>query len=308
MAIANQGQRQGETTSVQSGVERLSIDPGQASRDATPQYDGRNEDEDEDMEEPDDGITVPDEVIPALTPEVARLTLASLKDKLGKTSLELASLLILEKGEKDLKQLGRLRLRIENMKNEKVQVQDYVDTWTSVVHGVDQAFTTKEEVSIQGTTAKIQVKPNEKDLTVEITAEYPRFVRKALYDSVVGQLSAGERNAMGTIITKVRVFLYKFGMVGIRKLGEERFNRICRRVLLLACLDEKTEDAFEAAYQADKKGDWSWEQCSQVFVECALTSLEKAAEVDEFAKSGRDKAESHQEYANRMNRLVKVYK
>ncbi|KAG0037156.1 hypothetical protein BGZ83_003517, partial [Gryganskiella cystojenkinii] len=308
VATANPGQRQGETTSVQSGVERLSIDPGQGSQGATSEYDGRNEDEDEDMEGPDDDIAVPDEVIPSLTPDVARLTLASLKDKLGKTSLDLASLLILEKGVKDLQQLAKLQLRIEKLKMEKAHIQDDVDTWTSVVHGVDQAFTTKEEVAVQGTTAKIHVKPNEKDLTVEITAEYPRFVRKALYDSVVGQLSAGERKAMGTIITKVRVFLYKFGMVGIRKLGEERFNRICRRALLLACLDEKTEDAFEAAYQADKKGDWSWERCSQVFVECALTSLEKAAEVDEFAKSGRDKAESYQEYANRMNRLVKVYK
>jgi len=96
VATANQGQRQGETTIVQSGVERLSINPGQGSRDATPPYDGRNEDEDEDMEGPDDGMTVPDEVIPSLTPEVARFTLASLKDKLGKTSLDLASLLIHE--------------------------------------------------------------------------------------------------------------------------------------------------------------------------------------------------------------------
>ncbi|KAF8925870.1 hypothetical protein BGZ52_006369 [Haplosporangium bisporale] len=273
----------------------------------SPEQDGEVEDEDMDVDL-DEDVQTPDEIIPSLTPEVARFTLATLKDRLGKTSLSLAGLLVMEQGEKIPKQLAKLRLRIENVKKEKAQIQRDVDTWTSVVHGVDQAYASKEEICVQGSMAKIHVKPNEKDLTVEITAEYPRFVRKALYDSVVGQLSAGERKAMGTIITKVRVFLYKFGMVGIRKLGEEQFNKICQRALLLACLDEKTEDAFEAAYQKDKKGDWSWERCSQVFVECALTSLEKAAEVDEFAKSGRDKAESYQEYANRMNRLVKVYK
>ncbi|KAG0041302.1 hypothetical protein BGZ83_002033, partial [Gryganskiella cystojenkinii] len=263
----------------------------------------------EDVEmETDEGPHTPDEVIPSLTPEVARFTLATLKERLGKVSLSLAGLMVMEQGEKAPELKAKLQERMATAKLEKIKIQDEVDAWTSVVHGVDQAFSTKEEVTVHGASARIHVKPKEKDVTVEITTEYPRFVRKALYDSVVGQLSAGERKAMGPIITKVRVFLYKFGMVGTRKLGEERFNQICRRALLLACLDEKTEDAFEAAYQQDKQGVWNWERCSQVFVECALTSLEKATEVDEFAKSGRDRAESHQEYANRMDRLVKVYK
>jgi len=266
------------------------------------------ETEDVNMELDGEGAQTPDEVIPSLTPEVARFTLATLKERLGKVSLHLAGLLVMEQGEKVPELLAKLQSRIHEAKGEKAKIQVDVDTWTSVVHGVDQAFVSKEEVYVQGAMARIHVKPKEKDLTVEITAAYPRFVHKARYESVLGQLSAGERKAMGPIITKVRVFLYKFGMVGIRKMGEEQFNKICHRALLLACLDEKTEDAFEAAYDKDKNGTWDWERCSQVFVESALTSLEKAAEVDEFAKSGRNKAESHQEYANRMDRLVKVYK
>jgi hypothetical protein len=247
------------------------------------------ETEDVNMELDGEGAQTPDEVIPSLTPEVARFTLATLKERLGKVSLHLAGLLVMEQGEKVPELLAKLQSRIHEAKGEKAKIQVDVDTWTSVVHGVDQAFVSKEEVYVQGAMARIHVKPKEKDLTVEITAAYPRFVHKARYESVLGQLSAGERKAMGPIITKVRVFLYKFGMVGIRKMGEEQFNKICHRALLLACLDEKTEDAFEAAYDKDKNGTWDWERCSQVFVESALTSLEKAAEVDEFAKSGRNK-------------------
>jgi hypothetical protein len=76
----------------------------------------------------------------------------------------------------------------------------------------------------------------------------------------------------------------------------------------MANLDEKTRDAFDAAIDQDPDGEWGWERCEQVFVDSALIMTEKAAEVDDFAKAGREKNETDKEFANHLRRLVEVYK
>ncbi|KAG0304505.1 hypothetical protein BGZ98_005441 [Dissophora globulifera] len=92
------------------------------------------------------------------------------------------------------------------------------------------------------------------------------------------------------------------------KYGKKKFEKICYRLLSLANLDEKTADSFVIAHEDDSNGIWDWDRCEQAFVDSALTPLGKAAEVDEFAKAGKEKAESYKALPHNLRRLVDVYK
>lgn len=112
----------------------------------------------------------------------------------------------------------------------------------------------------------------------------------------------------GPIRTSVRLFLYEFRTQGNLTYGSKNFEKICYRLLALANMDVKVQDALTAAREKDKGPAWSWDKCEQVFVDCAMTLHEKTSEVEEFARIGREKTESFKEYELRLRRLVEVYR
>jgi len=116
----------------------------------------------------------------------------------------------------------------------------------------------------------------------------------------------------GPVMTNVREFLHEFRQKGMLRYTSVKFQQIAFRLLSLANMDVKTSDAFAVAHancpEVAKGKEWDWDKCERVFVDCALTTLEKAAEVDEFAQAGREKGESFKSYHNRLHRLIEVYK
>lgn len=111
----------------------------------------------------------------------------------------------------------------------------------------------------------------------------------------------------GPIHTNVRLFLHEFQKIGLLKYGQEKFKAIGYHLLQLANLDEKVGDAFSVAKDAEPGVHWGWNKCEQKFVDAALTVLEKAAEVDEFARAGCKKGESYKQFFHWLRCLVEVY-
>ncbi|KAG9067646.1 hypothetical protein KI688_011233 [Linnemannia hyalina] len=114
----------------------------------------------------------------------------------------------------------------------------------------------------------------------------PRYHRK-VPDHEMPKVDA---KTSGPIRTSVRCFLYEF------------------HTQALANLDVKVQDALTGARKKDTGPAWTWDQCEQTFVDCAMTLHEKTSEVEEFAKMGREKTESFKEYELRLRRLVEVYR
>ncbi|KAI8595657.1 hypothetical protein EDD21DRAFT_420438 [Dissophora ornata] len=162
-------------------------------------------------------------------------------------------------------------------------------------HETDQALTTALSDA---------AKAAEYESEIKLSPEFPRFHRKV----ETHLMPRIDSNVSGPVRTNAREFLHEFRKTGIWKFGTKKFSSICYRLLSMANMDEKTADAFVVAHDEDPEGVWDWDRCEQTFVDSALTALEKAAEVDEFAKAGREKTESYKEFSYRLKRLIEVYK
>ncbi|KAF9345683.1 hypothetical protein BGX26_002877 [Mortierella sp. AD094] len=137
---------------------------------------------------------------------------------------------------------------------------------------------------------------------IKLTHEYPRFHRKV----EAHLMPVLDPKTQGVIFTNVREFLYEIKRVG--RLKRKDFEEVCYVIVSLANPDKKVSLAFSSAHEKDPKGDWGWDRCEQVFVDSALTLNEKSEEVDLFARAGRDKGESYQEFEYRLRRLIEVYR
>ena len=190
----------------------------------------------------------------------------------------------------------------------EIQKKDaQVKQWQSIVMGFESVARTQrclEPVHIAQSLGHSSVSKgtNGKVAKLELGPNMPRYHRlMEIMPKIDSKIS-------GPLRTNVRAFLHEFKKQGQWEFGQEQFATVCLRLLCMANLDEKARDAFDAAIDQDPGGEWGWERCEQVFVDSALTMTEKAAEVDDFAKAGREKNETYKEFANRLRRLVEVYK
>ncbi|KAI7818581.1 hypothetical protein BC939DRAFT_462564 [Gamsiella multidivaricata] len=182
--------------------------------------------------------------------------------------------------------------------------------WSSMLDIMDQAAKAMARQAPQlntleqATTSSKSWSVNADDKQITLSPLMPRYHRKVPDN----EMPLVDRKVSGPIRTNVRMFLHEFRTTGMLAYGKTTFASSCYRLLALANMDAKARDALEAAYEKDKDGVWNWDRCEQTFVDSSLTALEKAAEVEEFAKSGRERGESYKEYALRLGRLVHVYR
>ncbi|KAI1286562.1 hypothetical protein EDD11_000233, partial [Mortierella claussenii] len=196
------------------------------------------------------------------------------------------------------------RARYDAMCLEAEALKKDIDTWKLMVSDHEAA----EEViasmapppmDTTSTASPVATPKAEYESEIKLSLEFPRYHRKVeahLMPKIDSKVS-------GPVRTNVREFLHEFRKTGVLKYGRKKFGSICYRLLSLANLDEKTADAFVVAHDEDPEGVWDWDRCEQTFVDSALTTLEKAAEVDEFAKAGRERSESYKEFSYRLKRL-----
>ncbi|KAI1287915.1 hypothetical protein EDD11_010123, partial [Mortierella claussenii] len=200
---------------------------------------------------------------------------------------------------------------LETLKEEIKDIDERIVEWTEIVGGLERARDaacrpeTRSTVikSMSGALVATSVKsPDESE--VKLTADIPRYHRM-MEPSL---MPTTDPKSSGPIINNVRIFLHEFRNICQLKYGVAGFQRIAFRLLSLANLDRKAADAFVVAREGDPGSEWDWQRCEQEFVDAALTPLEKALEVDEFAKAGREGGESYKELHHRLKRLVEVYR
>ncbi|KAG0012797.1 hypothetical protein BGZ82_002423 [Podila clonocystis] len=199
---------------------------------------------------------------------------------------------------------------LETVNRDADKAEEAVNFWNEIVAGLEKA-----SKAVQSPCAPVPMPQGSapgnshmfKDFRspdVKMSGDIPSFHRP-----VEPQLMPKvDPKTSGPIRTNVRLFLHEFQKIGLLKYGQEKFEAIGYRLLQLANLDEKVGDAFSAAKDAEPGVHWGWNKCEQKFVDAALTALEKAAEVDEFARAGREKGESYKQFFHRLRRLVEVYK
>jgi hypothetical protein len=195
------------------------------------------------------------------------------------------------------------KVKLEQLTADIKEIDNCVDEWNSMVKGFEKAMGTAARPEVQSTpivsisgalvaTGATQ----ESESEIKLTPDYPRFHRLL------------ESHLMPFIDSRVSGPIQTFQCIGRLKHGDKKFEKIGFRLLSLANMDRRTADAFAVARERDPTEVWSWRKCEQEFVQAALTPLEKASEVEEFAKAGREKGESYKEFFNRLKRLVEVYR
>ncbi|KAG0247213.1 hypothetical protein BG011_001853 [Mortierella polycephala] len=200
--------------------------------------------------------------------------------------------------------------RYDTISLELDTIREQMVEWNSMIDDLetaDKSVTRAAPVSGTNpspTSLPTGTKTPEDESEIKLSSEFPRYHRRV----ELHLMPRVDSKVSGPVRTNVRGFLHEFRKTGVLKYGRKKFGGICYRLLSLANLDEKTADAFVVAHDEDPDGVWDWDRCEQTFVDSALTPLEKAAEVDEFAKAGREKTESYKEFFHRLKRLVEVYK
>src|ERR1700744_640662 len=121
------------------------------------------------------------------------------------------------------------------------------------------------------------------------------------------------------IVQKAHVFLSEFYLYHRNALGAPQFLLQCKRMLLLSILDKvkttQISDALDIAIQKNESvlTDLSrkrtlWELCEACFIDKTTTAEERQVEIDNQIKSGRNKGETYEEYASRMQYIFRVYR
>ena len=198
-------------------------------------------------------------------------------------------------------------ITINTVLAEKQKLETQVKQWQSIVTGFESVARSNQYLN-QARSAKTRdlgsgsKVSNGKEEKLSLGHVIPRYHRKCADMPVI------DKKVSGPIRTNVREFLHEFKKQGQWEHGNDKFEAVCLRLLCMANMDQEAGDAFEAEVNKDPNGDWGWKRCEQVFVDSALTMTEKAAEVDDFAKAGRNKGESYKAFGFRLNRLVEVYK
>ncbi|GJJ78500.1 hypothetical protein EMPS_10859 [Entomortierella parvispora] len=201
---------------------------------------------------------------------------------------------------------------LEKVKEEIQGIKESIVEWSAIVEDLNKSreaerLSTTRPTMIKSTTGALVATGAAKssdESEIKLTTDIPRYHRSV--DPSL--MPAIDSKSSGPIITNVRIFLHEFRTICQLKYGHLAFQKICFRLLSLANLDRKAADAFVVTREADRGSEWDWERCEQEFVDAALTPLEKALEVDEFAKAGREKGESYKELQYRLKRLVEVYR
>lgn len=199
---------------------------------------------------------------------------------------------------------------LDMVNREADKVEEAINFWNEIMAGLEKASKAVQSPCglapmAQGNTpGNSQMFKDFQSPDVKMSGDIPSFhhpVEPHLMPKVDPKTS-------GPIQTNVRLFLHEFQKIGLLKYGQEKFEAIGYHLLQLANLDEKVGDAFSVAKDAEPGVHWGWNKCEQKFVDAALTVLEKATEVDEFARAGREKGESYKQFFHQLRCLVEVYK
>jgi len=203
-----------------------------------------------------------------------------------------------------------LKERMTRLEAQKEALQIKVKQWVSIVHGLTTAepMASAESRNNVGGNEKIVVQNGGKSVTLTLDPEYTRYIHESVIKERIAKFTETERKQYPRVSSDTQLFVHEARETAMAKMGTAS-NGVASRILSILCLDSRIKAKFSAKSKADESSHdpWNWDQATTIFVNLALSPLEKAAAVEKFAKSGRGKSESYEEYGHRLERMATVY-
>jgi hypothetical protein len=252
-----------------------------------------------------------DDEFEAMSLEQAQSTLEMHRNELVLITGKFGTCCVLaENKTQDAETLKGLEERMTRLKSRKETLQIKVDQWVSIVRGlttVESMASTDPKNSV-GSSEKIVVQNGGKSVTLTLDPEYTRYIHESVIKDRMAKFTENERKQYPKVSSDTQLFVHEARETALAKMGAAS-NSVASRILTILCLDSRIKAKFAAKINADESSQnpWNWDQATTIFVNLALTPLEKAAAVEKFAKSGRGKAESYEEYGHRLERRATVY-
>ncbi|KAG0320529.1 hypothetical protein BGZ99_004443 [Dissophora globulifera] len=184
--------------------------------------------------------------------------------------------------------------------------KEKVEIWKSLISSRESTDDTLQDAASKNARAPPEQESapkKQKYKELKLSPDFPRY-----HPKVEAHLMPKLEKGSGRIRTNVSEFLCEFKWWGEMKYEIEYFNTICYQLLSMANLDRQTAKAFRLVFINDLDGVWDWERCEQAFVNSALTPDQKAQEVADYVRSGREQTESFVQFHRRLVRHLQVYR
>lgn len=257
-----------------------------------------------------EGIDQPDMEIKPLSLEQAQRSLEESKKELGQLLGIIGAIMNRLQGQElTADDKDKLQAQCDKAEEDRAVVQARVNRWLSIVDGLALSAPSVKDTSLEERNQeKLVFQNGGKSVQLNLDAEYTRYFHESVIKEKMAKFSETDRKYYPKVTSDVLVFVHHAREIACAKLGNAA-EGIATRVLTILCLDTRINGIFQTQIQTEPAGaKWTWEKSISVFITCALTTVEKGAAVERFARKGRGKGESYAELGHRLERMATIYK